>query len=166
MANENMNKAQKAAAMSSSSMAHTYHEIFTKVNNAKDKAKKTEILRQHDSVSLRQVLKGAFDPKIQWDLPKGNPPYLPNEAPVGTEHTFLESEAKRLWHFVQGADQNLSKVKKETLYIQILEGLHETEAELLVAVKEKKLNNMYKGLTANLVKEAFGWNDDFVKLEA
>ena len=137
MANENMNKAQKAAAMSSSSMALTYHEIFTKVN-----------------------------PKIQWDLPKGNPPYLPNEAPVGTEHTFLESEAKRLWHFVQGADQNLSKVKKETLYIQILEGLHETEAELLVAVKEKKLNNMYKGLTANLVKEAFGWNDDFVKLEA
>ena len=166
MANENMNKAQKAAAMSSSSMALTYHEIFTKVNNAKDEAKKTEILRQHDSVSLRQVLKGAFDPKIQWDLPKGNPPYLPNEAPVGTEHTFLESEAKRLWHFVQGADQNLSKVKKETLYIQILEGLHETEAELLVAVKEKKLNNMYKGLTANLVKEAFGWNDDFVKLEA
>ena len=65
MANENMNKAQKAAAMSSSSMALTYHEIFTKVNNAKDKAKKTEILRQHDSVSLRQVLKGAFDPKIQ-----------------------------------------------------------------------------------------------------
>ena len=51
-------------------------------------------------------------PKIKWDLPKGNPPYLPNEAPVGTEHTFLDSEAKRLWHFVSGADQNLSKVKK------------------------------------------------------
>ncbi len=166
MANENINQSMKMAAMSSSSMALTYHEILTKVNNAQDKAKKTEILRQYDSVSLRQILKGAFDPKIQWDLPKGNPPYLPNEAPVGTEHTFLDSEAKRLWHFVKGADQNLSKVKKETLFIQILEGLHQTEAELLIAVKEKKLNNMYKGLTANLVKEAFGWNDDFVKLEA
>ena len=47
MANENMNKAQKAAAMSSSSMALTYHEIFTKVNNAKDKATKIKILNKH-----------------------------------------------------------------------------------------------------------------------
>ena len=160
------NRALQNAAKTSSSMVLTYHEILTKVNNAKDKTKKVEVLRQYDSPAFRQVLKGAFDPKILWDLPKGNPPYLPNEAPVGTEHTFLDSEAKRLWHFVKGADQNLSKVKKETLFIQILEGLHQTEAELLIAVKEKKLNKMYKGLTANLVKEAFGWNDDFVKLEA
>jgi len=145
-------------------VALTFHEILTKVNNAKDKAKKLEILRQYDSPSLRQILKGAFDPKIDWDLPKGAPPFIANEAPVGTEHTYLDQEAKRLWHFVKGADANLNKMRKETLFIQILEGLHKSEADLLINVKEKKLNNTYKGLTANLVKEAFGWNDDFVKI--
>tara|TARA_B100000927_G_scaffold276957_1_gene258182 strand:+ start:1905 stop:2414 length:510 start_codon:yes stop_codon:yes gene_type:complete len=161
-----VNNSLRQAAMSSSSMALTFHEILTKVNNAKDKAKKMEVLRQYDTQALRQILKGAFDPRIEWDLPKGTPPYIENEAPVGTEHTYLETEAKRLWHFVKGADQNLSKVKKETLFIQILEGLHADEAKLLIGVKEKKLNNVYKGLTAALIKEAFGWNEDFVKLEA
>ena len=139
-------------------------EVLTKVNNAKDKPKKIEVLQQNDSVSLRQILKGAFDPNIKWDLPEGTPPYKENDAPAGTEHTLLASETKRLWHFVKGADANLNKMRKETLFIQILEGLHKSEADLLINVKEKKLNNTYKGLTANLVKEAFGWNDDFVKI--
>ena len=60
---------------------------------------------------------------------------------------------------------NLSKVKKETLFIQMLEGLHPTEATLLLNVVAKKLNNQYKGLTAAVVKEAFNWNDEFVKIE-
>ena len=158
------NNALKMANETSSKMALTFHEILTKVNNAKDKAKKLEILTQYDSPSLRQILKGAFDPKIEWDLPAGAPPYIANEAPLGTEHTYLDQEAKRLWHFVKGADANLNKMRKETLFIQILEGLHKSEADLLINVKEKKLNNVYKGLTANLVKEAFGWNDDFVKI--
>ena len=158
------NNALKMANETSSKMALTFHEILTKVNNAKDKAKKLEILTQYDSPSLRQILKGAFDPKIEWDLPAGSPPYIANEAPLGTEHTYLDQEAKRLWHFVKGADANLNKMRKETLFIQILEGLHKSEADLLINVKEKKLNNTYKGLTANLVKEAFGWNDDFVKI--
>tara|TARA_Y100001933_G_C18911555_1_gene526947 strand:+ start:160 stop:669 length:510 start_codon:yes stop_codon:yes gene_type:complete len=158
------NNALKMANETSSKMALTFHEILTKVNNAKDKAKKLEILTQYDSPALRQILKGAFDPKIEWDLPAGSPPYIANEAPLGTEHTYLDQEAKRLWHFVKGADANLNKMRKETLFIQILEGLHKSEADLLINVKEKKLNNTYKGLTANLVKEAFGWNDDFVKI--
>ena len=53
-------------------VALTFHEILTKVNNAKDKAKKVEILRQHDTQALRQILKGAFDLKIQWDLRQAN----------------------------------------------------------------------------------------------
>ena len=146
------------------SSAPLFHEILTKVNNAKDKPKKIAVLKQYDNAPLRQVLKGAFDKNIVWDLPAGDPPYIANEAPVGTEHTYLDQESKRLWHFVRGADNSLTKVRKETLFIQILEGLHETEADLLINVKEKKLNNVYKGLTSNLVKEAFGWNDDFVKI--
>ena len=143
------------------STAPLLHEILTKVNNAKDKPKKIEVLKQNDSLPLRQVLKGAFDPKIEWDLPPGNPPYEVNDAPAGTEHTTLYTEAKKLWHFVKGADEALSKTKKEIMFIQMLEGLHKDDAELLIAVKEKELNKRYKGLTDAVVKEAFGWNDDY-----
>ena len=143
------------------SSAPLLHEILTKVNNAKMKDDKVKVLKENDSVPLRQVLKGAFDPKIEWDLPEGTPPYKVNEAPAGTEHTLLFTETKRLWHFVKGADPKLSKTRKEMMYIQMLEGLHADEAKLLISVKEKNLNATYKGLTDAVVKEAFGWNDDY-----
>ena len=143
------------------SSAPLFHEILTKVNNAKDKPAKIAVLKKHDSVQLRQVLKGAFDPKIKWDLPEGVPPFKRNDAPAGTEHTSLFSEARRLWHFVKDADPNLTKAKREMMFIQLLEGLQEDDADLMIAVKEKTLNKRYKGLTDAVVKEAFGWNEDY-----
>ena len=141
-------------------------EIATKVNNAKDKPRKLKVLKDHDSVPLRQILKGAFDPKIEWLLPKGDDiPYNKNDAPIGTEHTLLSQEAKRLYLFTKGGDNTLSQNKRETLFIQMLEGLSAQEADFLVTVVNKKVNNKYKGFTANLVKEAFNWNDDFMKKE-
>ena len=142
------------------------NEIATKVNNAKDKPRKLKVLKDHDSVALRQVLKGAFDPKIEWLLPKGDDiPYNRNDAPIGTEHTLLQQEAKRLYLFTKGGDNTLTQNKRETLFIQMLEGLSGDEADFLVTVVNKKVNNKYKGFTANLVKEAFNWNDDFMKKE-
>ena len=141
-------------------------EIATKVNNAKDKPRKLKVLKDHDSVALRQILKGAFDPKIEWLLPKGDDiPFNKNDAPIGTEHTILSQEAKRLYLFTKGGDNTLSQNKRETLFIQMLEGLTGEEADFLITVVNKKINNKYKGFTANLVKEAFGWNDDFMKKE-
>ena len=140
-------------------------EIATKINNAKDKPRKLKVLKDNDSVALRQVLKGAFDPKIEWLLPMGDVPYSANDAPVGTEHTLLQQEAKRLYLFTKGGDSSLSNTKRETLFIQMLEGLSAEEAEFLVAVVNKKVNNKYKGFTANLVKDAFDWNDNFMKKE-
>ena len=154
-------QAQQAMAQTDGFSELMISEILTKVNNAKDKPKKIAVLKQYNSVALRQILKGAFDPKIEWDLPEGSPPYKVNEAPAGTEHTLLFTESKRLWHFVKGADPKLSKTKKEMMYIQMLEGLHADEAQLLINVKEKNLNSLYKGLTDAVVKEAFGWNDDY-----
>ena len=141
------------------------HEIATKVNNAKDKPRKLKVLQEHDSVALRQVLKGAFDPKIEWLLPKGDVPYTANDAPVGTEHTVLQQEAKRLYLFTKGGDGSLSSNKRETIFIQMLEGLCAEEAQFLVAVVNQRVNNEYKGFTANLVKDAFNWDDDFMQKE-
>ena len=140
-------------------------EILTKVNNAKDKPKKIAVLQQNASAPLKQVLKGAFDSNIVWDLPAGDPPYIANEAPIGTEHGLLRNEAKRLWHFVKGADNDLTKTQKETMFIQMLEGLHQDEAKVLLGMKNKSLNKMYKGLTESVVKEAFDWNDSFMRNE-
>lgn len=139
-------------------------EIATKINNAKDKPRKLKVLTDNDSVPLRQVLKGAFDPNIEWLLPKGTDvPYTVNEAPIGTEHTLLSQEAKRLYLFTKGGDNSLTQKKRETLFIQMLEGLSAEEAKFLITVVNKRVNNEYKGFTANLVKEAFNWNDNFMK---
>ena len=138
-------------------------EIATKVNNAKDKPRKLKVLKDHDSVPLRQVLKGAFHPDIKWLLPKGDVPYTPNDAPLGTDHTILSQEAKRLYLFIEGGDNAISQNKRETTFVQMLEGLSAEEAEFLIAVVNKKVNNKYKGFTANLVKEAFNWNNNFMK---
>ena len=138
-------------------------EIATKINNAKDKPRKLKVLKDHDSVPLRQVLKGAFHPDIKWLLPKGDVPYTPNDAPLGTDHTILSQEAKRLYLFIEGGDNAISQNKRETTFVQMLEGLSAEEAEFLIAVVNKKVNNKYKGFTANLVKEAFNWNDNFMK---
>ena len=156
-------KAMEAMASTAGAGRELISEIFTKINNAKDKPKKIEVLRKYDTPGMRMILKGAFDPKIEWDLPEGTPPYIENEAPAGTEHTFLEVEARRLYNFAKGGNNTINKIRKETLFIQMLEGLHASEAKVLIDVKNKSLNKTYKGLTSDMVKEAFGWNTDFVK---
>jgi hypothetical protein len=147
------------------------HEIFTKVNNAKDKPKKIKVLRDYDSEGLRKLLRAAFDPNISWLLPEGDVPFIANDAPDGTEHTRLEHEARTLKNYVSlkhdgkvhDGNPNLNTMKREQLFIQLLEGLPEQEAKLVIAAKDKKLSKIYKGLNANTVREAFGWDENFMK---
>ena len=140
-----------------------YSEILDKVHKAKTKEQKVSLLKQNNTEGLRMVLKSSFDPKIEWVMPEGEVPFRANDVPMGTEHTVLAMEAKKLWHFIKGADRQTPQHKKETMFIQMLEGLHESEAKLLVAAKDKRLHQVYKGLSANVVKEAFDWNDDYNK---
>ena len=140
-----------------------FSEIATRVNNAKDKPRKLKVLQENDTQALRQICRAAFDSKIKWAVPEGDVPYTPNEAPLGTEHTLLSQEAKRLYLFIEGGDTTISQTKREMLFIQLLEGLSGDEAKFLLIVKDQKVNNVYKGFTANLVKEAFNWDDNFMK---
>ena len=136
-------------------------EVLTKVNNAKDKAKKIAVLKEHDSEPLRMLIKSSFDPKIKWVMPEGQVPYKPNEAPEGTEHTLLSQEVRRFYHYIEGADNQTPRMRKETMFIQMLEGLHKSEAEVVCYAKDKILHQKYKGLSDSVVKTAFGWNDDY-----
>ena len=140
-------------------------EVLDKVAKAKTKAKKIELLRQHNTDALRMVLKSSFDPRIEWDLPEGDVPYTPNEAPEGTEHNMLVHEARTLYHYIKGGNPQLTQNRRENMFIQLLEGLHRDEAEIVVAAKDKGLHRKYKGLSSNVVREAFNWTEDYMQPE-
>ena len=137
-------------------------EILDKVSKAKTKQNKVALLKQYNSPALRMVIKSSFDPKIKWALPEGEVPFKRNDAPAGTEHSVLSYESRKLYHYIEGGNNLLTQRKRETMFVQMLEGLHESEADVLVAAKDGVLHQMYKGLSANVVKEAFNWTDDFV----
>ena len=143
----------------------SFAEILTKVSKLKTKKEKVAHLRKYNSDSLRMVIKASFDPKIKWSLPEGSVPYIANEAPEGTEHTDLAYEARKLYHFIEGGNATLHQIKRESMFVRMLEGLHPDEAEILVAAKDKSLHRKYKGLSENVVKEAFDWDDDFMVVE-
>lgn len=138
-------------------------EVLTKVNNAKTKDKKIAILKENDSEALRAIIKSSFDPNIQWVMPEGDVPYKPNDVPEGTEHTRLNQEYRQLWHYIKGADAKTPQFRKEQMFVQLLEGLHVDEAKVICYAKDKVLHQKYKGLSDNVVKEAFGWNENYVK---
>ena len=139
-----------------------FSEILDKVHKAKTKSEKVAILVINDTPSLRMLLKASFDPTKEWVIPEGEVPYTPNEAPEGTEHTVLAQEAKKLWHFIKGGDNETKQAQKENMFIQMCEGLCAAEAKLLIAAKDKRLHQVYKGLSKDVVKEAFGWDDNFM----
>ena len=149
--------------LTNSSATLLQSEILDKVHKAKTKEKKIQILRENDTNALRMILKSSFDPKIEWMMPEGEVPYIPNDVPAGTEHTRLATESRKLYRFVRGGDNEISQMAREKLFIQMLEGLHDSEAKLVVNAKDKKLHQIYKGLSAAVVKEAFGWNDNYVR---
>ena len=142
-----------------------FSEILDLVHKAKTKDKKVEILRKYNSDALRMVIKSSFDPNIVWVMPKGNVPYTPNDAPAGTEHTRLATEAKKLFRFIRGGDHITPQFKKEQMFVQLLEGLHKDEAELICYAKDKQLHKIVKGLSAPVVRQAFGWDEDFMQID-
>ena len=119
-------------------------------------------MKQHNSDGLRMVIKSSFDPELNWLLPEGDVPFNRNDAPEGTEHTDLHTEAKKLYHFIEGGNYDITQGKRENLFIQMLEGLQEGDADVLVAAKDKSLHRKYKGLSDNVVKEAFNWTDEYM----
>ena len=148
-------------------MAYTplFSEVLQKVGKLKTKKQKVDFLRQNNTDALRMVVKSSFDPKIIWQLPAGAVPFSPNDAPEGTEHTILAAEARKLHNFIQGGNNALNLNKREMMFVQMLEGLHRDEANLLVAAKDKLLHKTYKGLSSAVVKEAFNWDDNYMLKE-
>ena len=130
------------------------HEVLALVDKQRTKAKKIEILEEYSSDALKSILIWNFDQTVVSMIPEGEVPFNKNEVPVGTDHTSLRREWKNLYHFVKGGNDRLSSMRRETMFIQMLEGLHPDEAEFVCFVKDKALEEKYN-ITYDMVKKAY-----------
>lgn len=122
-------------------------EDLDKIKSVKDRV---EFLKNIGSPILQQVLKYMFDPNIKFLLPEGPPPYKVSE--FDQPGRFL-AEIRRMYLFIEGGNPNLSPVRREALFIQMLENVDERDAQLILCIKDKK--SPVKGLTKKLVDETF-----------
>ena len=129
-------------------------EILQKVSSAKTKKEKVELLQEYNSQGLRSLLIINFDDSLEFLLPEGEVPYTPNDAPAGTEHTRLTQEYRGLYRFFKGGDASIKGMRREQLFVQLLEGLHADEANMLVSACNKDLQSKYR-ITKAVVAEAF-----------
>lgn len=108
-------------------------------------------LQANNGTAIVTVLKYCFDPNIKWLLPEGKAPYTPCEYP--NLDNMLYSEVRRLYLFVEGGNDNLHPLKREAMFVDLLESIHPDDAVLIESIKDKKLP--YEGLKAETVLKAF-----------
>lgn len=129
-------------------------EIFKDIKQCKNRNEVLEVLQANkDSMPLKDILRGMFDDSIQWNLPEGEPPYTPNK-PESVPST-LRKRHLDFKFFVSGlrSSENLTPMKREKMFISLLESIHPEDAKIVLKMKDKK--SPTKGLTKTVVKEAF-----------
>ena len=132
-------------------------QILEMVHKAKTRDQKSQILKDNDEFGLQAILQTAFHPEVEWLLPKGTPPYA-SMPPANDTPKALYSEVKKFYLFTKGGgSDHLSVLKREQLFIQMLEVLDPSEAKLVIDVKDQAIIGKYKGLTYKLVKDT--WPD-------
>jgi hypothetical protein len=132
-------------------MKKSIYNIFKTISESGSEQDVIESLRLYGSPVIRTMLKYAFDPNIKWLLPEGPPPYKPCEY-LDQEGRLL-SEIRKLYLFIEGGNPNLNTVKREMLFIQLLESIDKEDAELMCHIKDKKLP--FKNITQKVAKKAF-----------
>jgi len=130
------------------------NEILELVDQQKTDAKKVALLQEYECDILKSLFIWNFDDSIISLLPEGKVPYKPNENPLGTDHSSLRREQRNLYMFVKGGNDALSTIRRETIFIQMLEGLHPKEADIIIAVKDGDLEDMYD-VPFEVVEEAY-----------
>ena len=158
-------------------------EVLDLVSKQRSKAKKIEVLKKYEHVSLKATLIWNFDESIISMLPEGEVPYSGFEDQASSNgtlstkiteevrrmhetdsfsmgssdkngHTTIRREFKNFYHFIKGGNDSMSGVRRETMFINILEGLHPLEADIVCLCKDKKLSERYK-ITKEIVSEAY-----------
>ena len=128
-------------------------EIIKEVKDAKSVGEKIRILQREDNRELRGILELTYDNRLTWALPEGNPPYKPLDKSFDNQGMFYQ-EMRRMYIFLEGKS-DVSKARREQIFIQMLEQLDPDDAALLLEAKSRKI----KGVSKNVVKQAY---DDFL----
>lgn len=133
-------------------MALLVHEVIDQVRKARTKEKKIALLKKHESWALKDILRGTFDSTIEWNLPGGEPPYTPTEAHSAPAN--LLKEHKQFVYFVKGLRESnrLTPVKRESIFIGLIEGIDPEDAKLVINMINKEKPN---GITRPVIEEAF-----------
>ena len=147
-------KPRKTAATKKLPSNPFMNEILELVSEQKTDAKKVALLKEYECDALKSLFIWNFDESVISLLPPGTVPYTPNENPLGTDHSSLRREQRNLYMFVKGGNDALSTIRRETIFIQMLEGLHPKEADIVIAVKDKALEDKYD-IPFEVVEEAY-----------
>ena len=158
-------------------------EVLDLVSRQRSKARKIEVLKKYEDISLKIILIWNFDESVVSVLPSGEVPYvgydenvtysgtlstkLSNEVRKMHEtgsfslgasdqqgHTTIRRESKNFYHFVRGGNDMMNNIRRETMFINVLQGLHPLEAEIVSLCKDKRLGEVYK-ITRDIVEEAY-----------
>ena len=165
-------------------------EVLDLVSKQRSKAKKVEVLKKYDEFHLRTLFLWNFDTTIESALPDGDVPYQSYDeqntysGTLSTKmkediramhetgsfsmgvsdtqgRTTIRREIKNFYHFVKGGNDGMNNMRRESMFINILQGLHPLEAEIIVLVKDGNLSDRYK-ITRDVVEEAYPdivWRD-------
>jgi len=130
-------------------------EIFDKVEKTKGRQQKISTLQQLQNQAVFAILQINYNPTYVMNLPEGEPPFKKEEdRPEGYQQTNILNELRRFYIWLD-PNQNISNLKRESLFIEMLEGLHLSEAKILVAAKDGLLTKLYKSITEKLVRDSF-----------
>ena len=129
-------------------------ETLDLVGKAKTREEKRQILTDRDNFATRALLQLHYHPDVKWHLPPGKPPYTPGQIADSTPNS-LHFEVKKFDYYVDPSPHDLPMLRRESMFVELLERVDPNDAKLIIAVKDRKLS--YKGLSYKLVKDT--WPD-------
>ena len=129
-------------------------ETLELVGKAKTREEKRQVLADRDNFATRALLQLNYHPDVKWHLPPGAPPYTPGQVADSTPNS-LHFEVKKLDYYVDPSPHDLPMLRRESMFVELLERVDPKDAKLIIAVKDRKLS--YKGLSYKLVKDT--WPD-------
>ena len=129
-------------------------ETLEMVGKAKTREEKRDILKKRENFGTKAILQLNYHPDVKWYLPSGAPPYTPGQVADSTPNS-LHFEIKKLDYFVDPSPHNLPLLRREGMFVDLLERLDPNDAKLILAIKDRKLS--YKGLSYKLVRDT--WPD-------
>ena len=137
-------------------MAVSFVDLFNDIKNAgkpnfETQKQRKKLLLENRTDHLEKFLRYAFHPDVKFLLPEGKPPFTPQAG--GGNSKLIYGQIRMINYLTNEYTGNLTQLKREQMFIQMLESVSPEEAELLVKMKEKKLK--ITGLSYNLVKEVF-----------